>query len=113
VVRFRVAPSSEAPGGWISERGRYSRHPYRIADPIAPPPQDVCAEVSGLSIAVSEPVEADRAAPDAGAKKPERLASRFKMLQSFNSLMMSTIPLVDLSLVGKPWSIATLVSGCR
>jgi hypothetical protein len=44
--------------------------------------------------------------------QPERLATRFKMLRSFNGLMI-TLPYVDLSLLSQPGSMASLVSNCR
>lgn len=120
VVRFHVAATATSPAGWISERGRYSRHPYRIAEPITPPVEDLPFEVSHLVIGLTTHDDAmgDQGAGGEGGGgdallQPERLAARYKMLRSLNSLMQSAMSLVDLSLVARPGSIASLVSATR
>ena len=114
VVRFHVAATAHSPGGWISERGRYSRHPYRITEPILPPVEDIEPILSNVSVSIRDHTPDDSSASDLlGGYKPDRLAARFKMLRKFNSLMVSTISFVDLTLTARPWSIASLVSSCR
>jgi hypothetical protein len=114
VVRYHVAATPISPAGWISERGRYSRQPYRIAERVLPPIEDTPACLTHLSVGIVQVDGSEvEAAVQGGGFQPERLAARFKVLRNFNSLMLSTISFVDLSLVGRPGSIASLVSASR
>jgi len=114
VVRFHVTATATSPMGWISERGRYSRHPYRITEPILPPTTDVEPILTHVTISVRNHLPEDQSVLEAlDGFKPDRLAARFKMLKKFNNLMVSTIGFVDLALTARPWSVASLVSSCR
>lgn len=60
VVRYRCVATVTTPAGWISERGRYADHPYRICEQVRARPQQPPATVSHVSIArVHSPVTAD------------------------------------------------------
>lgn len=57
VVRYRCMATVTTPAGWISERGRYADHPYRICEQVRARPQQPPATVSHVSIArVHSPV---------------------------------------------------------
>lgn len=121
VVRFHVAASPLTPQGWISERGRYSRHPYRIADRVPPPSEDTPFELSHLSITLLDPEPLNRLLSGGGSGggsggegvELERLGCRYRMLQRLNRLMLSTLAYVDLSLLSQRGSVASLLSGTR
>lgn len=59
VVRYRCMATVTTPAGWISERGRYADHPYRICEQVCARPQQPPAAVSHVSIArIHSPVVA-------------------------------------------------------
>lgn len=51
VVRYRCLATGTTPAGWISERGRYAEHPYRICERVRPRPQQPPASISHVSVA--------------------------------------------------------------
>ncbi|CAM9151525.1 unnamed protein product [Scytosiphon promiscuus] len=51
VVRYRCLETANTPMGWISERGRYAEHPYRICERVRPRPQQPPASISHVSVA--------------------------------------------------------------
>ena len=73
VVRYRCMATVSTPAGWISERGRYADHPYRICEQIRARPQQPPAAVSHVSIARVQPPAAAAAAA-AAASGVEALA---------------------------------------
>ena len=69
VVRYRCMATVTTPAGWISERGRYADHPYRICERVRALPQQPPASVSHVSIARVRPPSVAAAAA-ATAKTP-------------------------------------------
>ncbi|CAM9323533.1 unnamed protein product, partial [Ectocarpus fasciculatus] len=51
VIRYRCLATATTPAGWISERGRYANHPYRICEQILARPQQTPASISHVSVA--------------------------------------------------------------
>lgn len=62
VVRYRCMATVTTPAGWISERGRYAEHPYRICEQVRARPEQPPASVSHVSIARVRPPAAAAAA---------------------------------------------------
>lgn len=50
VVRYRCIATATTPAGWISERGRYANHPYRICEPVKWRPRQPIHLLSHVSI---------------------------------------------------------------
>lgn len=61
VVRYSCIATTTTPAGWISERGRYADHPYRICEEVRARPQQpahLLSEVSVAYVGVPPPVDA-------------------------------------------------------
>lgn len=143
VVRYRCMATVTTPAGWISERGRYADHPYRICEQVRARPQQPPATVSHVSIArVHSPVIAGaktlaegcdslksgtRRSTSPGEELQEHRESewqqrldelavlpiRFQLLQQLNRGVSQALRYADLSRGDLPWSIAGLLSRCR
>ena len=51
VVRYSCIATATTPAGWISERGRYADHPYRICEQVRARPQQPAHLLSEVSVA--------------------------------------------------------------
>lgn len=51
VVRYSCIATTTTPAGWISERGRYADHPYRICEQVRARPQQPAHLLSEVSLA--------------------------------------------------------------
>lgn len=51
VVRYSCIATTTTPAGWISERGRYADHPYRICEQVRARPQQPAHLLSEVSMA--------------------------------------------------------------
>jgi len=111
VLRYHVTARKVGLKGWISQKGRFRKHPYQITERVISSPEDPPPALCSLSIGKIQGFDKTLVATQKDAAA--RVASRMSLVQDFNKLMEKTIPLVDLSLAGRPWSLATLVASCR
>lgn len=65
VVRYRCIATATTPAGWISERGRYAEHPFRICERVRARPQQPAHLISHVSVACVRAPRAVGAAPPA------------------------------------------------
>lgn len=137
VVRYRCIATSTTPMGWISERGRYAEHPYRICERITAKPQQPPHLLSHLSVArvstcvggtvgtlplprtVSDPQRSEKTAASSEDSWRRRLtaisvlSTRFRMLQQLNRRVSKALRYINLAQGDLPWSMGALLSRCR
>jgi len=109
VQRYHVVSRKTGLVGWISQRGRFISNPYMITERCE------CSSMMPVfsNIRIGE-VQGYNNTLVASQKDAEaRLMRRIALLQEFNKLMTTTIPFVDLSLMGYSWSLATKLASCR
>ena len=115
VTRFYVEATSSSPAGWLSERGRYSNHPYPIVTQIKQPISDTPPILYNFQIRLTLDANLEKRAKHLlqERKRQAFLSERFSLLQKFNEVVISSIPFIDLSLRGHRWSLCELLSKCR
>lgn len=81
VVRYRCIATATTPAGWISERGRYANHPYRICEVVRTRPRQPPHLLSHVSIGGIRPTAPRQPPVDVSPAAYTR------------SLLMSALPL--------------------
>jgi hypothetical protein len=113
VTRFRLEGTPTRPGGWVSERGRYRRNPYPIAERLVFPSSllagagaEAMAAPTLAHLRIGRLVQQQQQQQEGTwawneghghCYKPQRLAPRFRMLRGLNTAVLAALPYINLT----------------